>query len=78
MAMTQELISKIDEKIEALIDNPEVDYKIGDKSVSAGQKIKQLREMRAELVKNPDADAVFMSFDFDISEFGEDRSQVML
>jgi len=75
MPTTQALIDKIDTKIEALIESPQVDYKIGDKSVSAGQKIKQLREMRAELLKNPDADAVWMAYDFHITEFGEDRSQ---
>ena len=72
---TQAMIDLIDEKIEGLILAPEVDYKIGDKSVSAGQKLKQLQSMRAELVKTPDADAVFLAWDFDISEFGEDLSQ---
>ena len=68
---TQELIDLIDTKIEELIDSPEVDYKIGDKSVSAGQKLKQLKDMRASLLLNPDADIKVSEFEgFDIDEFG--------
>ena len=68
---TQELIDLIDEKIEALIESPEVDYKIGDKSVSAGQKMKQLKDMRASLLLNPDADIKTLEIEgFDVDEFG--------
>ena len=68
---TQGLIDLIDEKIEALINSPEVDYKIGDKSVSAGQKMKQLKDMRASLLSSPDADIKVSEFEgFDIDEFG--------
>ena len=68
---TQGLIDLIDEKIEALINSPEVDYKIGDKSVSAGQKMKQLKDMRASLLLNPDADMKVVEFDgFSLDEMG--------
>ena len=68
---TQELIDLVDEKIEALIESPEVDYKIGDKSVSAGQKMKQLKDMRASLLLNPDADIKTLEIEgFDVDEFG--------
>ncbi len=73
---TQELIDLIDTKIEDLVNSPEVNYKIGDKSLSAGQKMKQLKEMRASLLEGADAEAVFVAFDVDITEFGEDKSQV--
>ncbi len=78
MATTQELIEKINTKIEALIDNPEVDYKEGDVSVSAGQKIKQLQAMRESLLAGADADLALVAFDIDINEFGEDKSQRVL
>ena len=78
MATTATLLAAIDVKIAALIENQETDYKIGDKFVSAGQKMKQLMDMRAELIKNADADAVYMAFDADnITIFGEDRNQVV-
>jgi len=68
---TQGLIDLIDEKIEALINSPEVDYKIGDKSVSAGQKMKQLKDMRASLLSSPDADIKTLEIEgFDVDEFG--------
>ena len=72
MAKTsQELVDLIDEKIEALISSPEVSYKIGDKSVSASDKIKQLKDMRASLLLNPDADIKTLEIEgFDVDEFG--------
>jgi len=72
MAKTsQELVDLIDEKIEALISSPEVSYKIGDKSVSASDKIKQLKDMRASLLLNPDADMKVVEFDgFSLDEMG--------
>ena len=74
---TQEMIDLIDTKIEGLINNPEVDYKIGDKSVSASDKIKQLQVMRKEILAGADADIKIISFDIDVNEFGEDNSQVV-
>lgn len=72
---TETLIAAIDVKIAALVENPEVSYKIGDKSVSASDKLKQLIELRKILVANPDADLSLVAFDYDISEFGSDDSQ---
>ena len=75
---TQEMIDLIDTKIEGLINNPEVDYKIGDKSVSASDKIKQLQVMRKEILAGADADIKIISFDVnDINEFGIDNNQVI-
>ena len=74
---TQEMLDLIDTKIEGLINNPETDYKIGDKSVSASDKIKQLQVMRKEILAGADADIKIISFDIDINEFGEDNSQIV-
>ena len=74
---TQEMIDLIDTKIEGLINNPETDYKIGDKSVSASDKIKQLQVMRKEILAGADADIKIISFDIDVNEFGEDNSQIV-
>ena len=74
---SQELLDLIDTKIEALVTTQEVDYKIGDKSVSASDKIKQLQVMRKEILAGADADIKIISFDIDVNEFGEDNSQVV-
>ena len=74
---TQEMLDLIDTKIEALVTTQEVDYKIGDKSVSASDKIKQLQVMRKEILAGADADIKIISFDIDVNEFGEDNSQVV-
>ena len=75
---TQEMLDLIDTKIEGLINNPETDYKIGDKSVSASDKIKQLQVMRKEILAGADADINIIAFDVNnINEFGEDNNQVI-
>ena len=71
MATTSELLVKVNAAIEALIDSPEVDYTRGDVSVSAGQKMKQLLELRAELLARPDAEITLMPFACGNGEFGE-------
>jgi len=69
-------ITDIDAKIQALLDSPQVDYREGDVSVSASQKLSQLMQVREMLVRNPDADISIMTFDSDdINEFGEDNNQ---
>ena len=75
---SQELLDLIDTKIKALVTTQEVDYKIGDKSVSASDKIKQLQVMRKEILAGADADIKIISFDVnDINEFGIDNNQVI-
>ena len=67
-----EKIAAIDLKIDDLIANPEVDYKIGDKSIKASQKMDQLLKMRESLLKQADADVKIMEFEgFDTNGFGE-------
>lgn len=73
MAMT---LSEVDTKIEALLESPQVDYQIGDKKVSAGQKLDQLLKYREHLLKYPaDADLVTMHFNTNVNEFGEEQGE---
>lgn len=45
------LLTTIDAKISGLITNPQVDYKVGDISVSASQKLEQLMTLREQIIK---------------------------
>jgi hypothetical protein len=73
MAMT---LSEVDAKIEALLENPQVDYRIGDKQVSASQKLNQLLKYREHLLKNPtDADLQTIHFNTNVNEFGEEQGE---
>jgi hypothetical protein len=75
MATVQEMLDAVDTAISGLVTTQQVDYKIGDKSVSAGQKMEQLIKLRKLLLETPDAEIGQMAFDIDITEFGEDDSQ---
>jgi len=73
MAMT---LSEVDTKIEALLESPQVDYMIGDKKVSAGQKLDQLLKYREHLLKHPtDTDLLTMTFNTNVNEFGEEQGE---
>lgn len=75
MALT---ISEIDDLLEGLANNPQVDYTIGDKTVSAGQKMKQLLALRKHLMENPEAEVEMVAFDVaDIDQFGGDHTQTV-
>jgi len=69
-------LAEVNAAIKALIDNPQVDYREGDVDIKAGQKLQQLLAVRKALIENPDAEMSTMAFDYDVSEFGEDLSQV--
>jgi len=74
--MAEISITTVNAAIAALVASPEVDYKIGDKSVKAGQKMAQLLELRKELMNHPAADIDIIAFDaLDIDEFGTDNTQ---
>lgn len=76
--MAEVSIANVNEAIEALIANPQTDYRIGDKTVKAGQKLTQLIQVRKMLMENPEADISLIAFDaLSIDEFGEDTSQVI-
>lgn len=69
-------IDTVNAAITELVNNPEVDYKIGNKTVKAGQKITQLLQLRKQLMENPAADISLIVFDaLDINEFGTDTTQ---
>lgn len=77
--MAEVSIAGVNAAIEALIATPEVDYKIGDKQVKAGQKLTQLLSTRRDLMENPAGDLALISFDAsDVDEFGVDDSQEVL
>lgn len=71
-------IDTVNAAIAALIESPQVDYKIGDKTVKAGQKMTQLLQVREMLMKNPEADFSIVAFDaLDINEFGTNNTQLI-
>ena len=79
MALTEAQINTkltaIDAAIDALVTNPQVDYKNGDKTVSAGQKMKQLielREMYEKLLLKVPKEEIKDQED-SITSFGEDE-----
>lgn len=73
----ESLLSSIDTAIAALITSPQVDYKIGNISVSAGQKLEQLRKLRTDIIewyRAIPAEAVVTMQDF-VNAFGEDLTE---
>lgn len=70
-------LEEIDAKIQALLETPEVDYKMGQKTVSASQKIKQLYMARRQLLENPSAEIEFMDFNMGKNEFGQPLGETM-
>lgn len=73
MAITLEQVETL---IQALLDDPQVDYQEGDIQVSAGQKIKQLMEFRRQLINNPAAEIAFINFEQDFDEFGISQAEI--
>ena len=72
---TAEMIASIDTQLASIIANPEVDFTVGGVKISASQKTKQLLEIKAQLLSQPDAEIADLAFDFDIDPFGGDNSQ---
>lgn len=72
MAIT---ISAIDSAINALVAEQQVNYSEGNKSFSNGDKIRQLMELRANLVANPELSLEFVQMDLDIELSGHDATQ---
>jgi len=81
MAATEDILAKIDTKIDLILDNYDsiADYKIGQKSVSRHQVLDTLLKARsvyqelAEKEPYESVDHVAM----DITEFGEDISELI-
>ena len=71
-------IIAIDNAINALVTNPQVNYSIGDKSVSAGDLIRQLMELRTNLAQTPSLEVDLMTFDWDVALSGFDATQVVV
>ena len=73
MALT---LAQVDTMIQSLLESPQVDYTIGDKSVSASQKLAQLRAYRKDLIEQPTSEIAFVNFPMDFDEFGEPEGEV--
>lgn len=73
--MTAITLAEVETKITALINNPQVDYKEGDVTVKASQKLAQLLKVKKFLIDNPEADVETMNFNLDVNEFGEMQSE---
>lgn len=72
---TSDMLGSITDEMNTLISAPEVDFKEGDISVKAGQKISQFIRLREHLLKHLDPDIALVDFDFSIDEFGIDNTQ---
>lgn len=72
MAIT---LAEVETKIEALLDTPQVDYKIGDKEFKSSQKIKQLMAYRKHLLEHPAASQQFVHMDLGTNEFGQELGE---
>ena len=69
-------LAEVETKINALLETPQVDYKIGDKTVSASQKIKQLMAYKKQLLDNPTAEIEFVNFPMGFDEFGVSQAEL--
>ncbi len=76
-AEIEQKIAAILSELEQLVTNPQVDYQIGNKRVSASQKqaqlLKQLEYWESKLKQLPTEDV--SSLDIDIDQFGQDKSE---
>jgi hypothetical protein len=71
------LLAKVDLKMSGLLENPQVDYRVGNTSVSASQKMKQLMELRSMILKRmaEKPKEVIETLQTDFSDFGEDLNE---
>ena len=75
--MAQMTLAEVETKINALLTNPQVDYKEGNITVSSGQKLTQLLEYRQHLIDNPTAEQELINFNMSLNEFGEELGQTV-
>jgi hypothetical protein len=72
----REKIEAIQSELNSLVQNPQVDYQIGQKSVSASQKqeqlMKQLEYWEQKLKEIPHQSVD--SYDFEVDQYGRDKS----
>ena len=70
-------IAEVDAEIASLVADMSaaVDYRIGQKEVKASQKLEGLLKVRKALIENPEAEISLMTFDFNVDEMGEDKSE---
>ncbi len=68
-------IDTINAAITALLAKDKWDYSEGDITVKLSDQMLALLRARESLLKNPTAEISVMAFDFDINEFGQDKTQ---
>lgn len=71
-------IDALNAAISTLMVKSKLDYKEGDVEVNGADHLNSLIKLRDSLLKNPEADCELISFDFDIDQFGTDRTQYEL
>jgi tetrahydromethanopterin S-methyltransferase subunit H len=78
MAKTNaELLVTIQEKLEDCINYPQVSYRVGDIQFNGKEYVDYLLSMKEKLESSMPAEEVRVSFEHDITEFGEDESEMM-
>ena len=74
--MASMTLAEVETKINALLTSPQVDYKVGQKTVYASQKLKQLMAYKKQLLDNPTAEIEFVNFPGGYDEFGQSQSEL--
>lgn len=64
-------LAAVDAAIAALVANQQVDFQVGELSVSYSQKLEGLLKIRAELIANPEASISTIEFADDVGRFGQ-------
>jgi len=78
--MSNLTLENVENKIAAIIEDPQGNYNVGGTNFTWSQYYEFLRKLREDLrndlIATQDADVSIMAFDVDVNEFGEDNSQV--
>jgi hypothetical protein len=77
MATEAELLTSINTALADLIANPKVSYRIGDISYNTKEYGDYLVNLREQLLNNPTSAEVIEPQAIEVTEFGEDVSEVM-
>lgn len=71
-------LSALQTKINELVDELQVDYRVGDKEFKNSQKMQQLLRLREQMAKIPNLGFDAVQFDNDINQNGKDNTQVVI
>ena len=73
--MSNLTLEAVENKIAAIIEDPQGNYTMGGTNFSWSQYYEFLLKLRKSLIEQQDADIALVAFDIDVNEFGEDNSQ---